>query len=96
MSHADLTDEERQALAQASQARSELTQTEEAFDMVRSEMLEVLAATKLGERDIREQLYMGVSILERVRGALRMAVAAGDVARHSGEMRAILAGEDAG
>jgi hypothetical protein len=94
MSHADLTDGERLSLTIAAQARSELTQTEEAFDVVRSEMLEALAGTKLGEGELREQLYMGVNMLDRVRQALRMAVAAGDVAKHSGMMRAILEGRD--
>lgn len=90
----DFNIDEHQILAAAAQARSELEQTETAFDQVRVELLEALAATALADRDTREQLYMGVNILERVRQALRIVATSGAVVEHNQLIRSVLQGKE--
>lgn len=92
MSYADLNDDERHALAQASQARSELTQTEEAFDAFREEMIAALISTTPDRAADREQLYLAVRVLDRVRGAVRMMAASAAVPEYNALVRSILAG----
>lgn len=90
----EFTAAEREAVAEAMRTRSEFEQTEAAFDLVRSEMFEAMAATKLGQADLREQLYLGVNMLDRVRAAMRAVISGGAVAEHSAMIRGILTGAD--
>lgn len=72
---ADATDEHL-ALHAAMRAKSEYDQLEGAFEEVRRKMLEAIAGSKVGERDIRETLYLSINALEQVRVTL-LAQAAG-------------------
>lgn len=82
------------ALERAEQAKSELPATAAAFETVRREMLEAIAVTPMGAREVREQLYMGVQVLERVRTALLNVASVADVSKHGELIRRIMAGED--
>lgn len=88
----NLTASEAEALAQAAQARSELTQTEEAFDAFRAEMVTALVATQPGQTADREQLYMAIRVLDRVRAAVRvLADSTAPVVEYNALIRSILA-----
>jgi hypothetical protein len=55
-------------------AQTELGLTEEAFETIRQRMVDSLLATTLGDKDLRERLYMGVNALDTVRKALKAMV----------------------
>lgn len=81
---------ERDQIAAAARARSELQQTETIFDDLRAEFLTALVGTDAGASDERERLYLAVKVLDRVRGILRATVAGAIVAEHSAEIRDLL------
>lgn len=89
-----LTADERNAAYAASRARSELEQTERAFDELRASFVEGLLATASDQAAERERLFLAVKVLDRVRAALRMTVSGGDVAKYVAEVRAIMDGRD--
>ena len=86
------TDEETQALHVAGQAAFELRQTEAAFEELRAELTAGLLASKVEERENREEAYRMIRALDLVRGKLQKRVQDGQVAEHSAEMRALLDG----
>lgn len=58
----------------AHSAKRELKETEEAFHKLRQSFVERIFATKPDNVQEREQLYMAVKVLDRVRGILDQAV----------------------
>lgn len=52
------------------EAASELTQTNRAFDLLEAEFMEAIASSAIGESAKREELFLAVNVLRRVRGAL--------------------------
>lgn len=87
----DFLPHEREQLAAAARARSELQQTETIFDDLRAEFLTALVGTDAEAAAERERLYLAVKVLDRVRGILRATVAGAIVAEHSAEIRELLA-----
>ncbi|OFX05439.1 MAG: hypothetical protein A3E78_09515 [Alphaproteobacteria bacterium RIFCSPHIGHO2_12_FULL_63_12] len=83
----DHTPDELQAIGKAKQAKAELSQTDKAFEDVRAQLLELIATSKPGETVLREKAYLGVQVLENVKGWLIKAAAGADVAEFTAEMR---------
>lgn len=66
----EYTPDEQAQLNAAAQAGAELRQMDGAFDKIRSDMLELIAKSAMGESVLREKLYLGVSVLDQVRTLL--------------------------
>lgn len=73
-----MTDEEARDLAH--KAEVELRLTSEAFDMIRQNALDKIAASGLEQRDFREKLYLVAQTAEQVKKALFDIVANGQIA----------------
>lgn len=84
------------ALSEALRAASEYEQLEGAFNSVRQGMFEIIAKSGLGQGELREQMYLGVSVLDKVRSAIFAVAAEADVARHRDLIARILTGQDHG
>lgn len=67
------------ARQEASQARSELRQTEAAFEAMKSAAVKAWMQTRDGEAAHREQLYRAVQVIDTVRQHLIQVVANGDL-----------------
>lgn len=66
----------------ASRAKSELAETEAACKGLRQAMLEEIVRTGPDQLRKRDTLIIGVQIIDAIRKALVMAVAAGDMANY--------------
>lgn len=84
------------ALSEALRAASEYEQLEGAFNSVRQGMFEIIAKSGLGQGGLREQMYLGVSVLDKVRSAIIAVAAEADAAQHSDLIARILTGQDPG
>lgn len=84
------------ALSEAQSARAEFERLEAAFASVRQGMFEIIAASGLNEGGLREQMYTGVQVLDRVKAAMIAAASEADVLEHKGLIERILRGQDAG
>lgn len=67
------------AIRDAAQAKSELRQTEAAFDAMKAAAMSAWLATADSETAFREQLYRAVQAIEAVRGHLHQIVATGEI-----------------
>lgn len=67
------------AIRDAAQAKSELRQTDAAFDAMKAAAVSEWLSTKDGETAYREQLYRAVQAIEAVRNHLFQIVATGDL-----------------
>lgn len=85
------TPEEQKQLGDAHQAAAELRQTDAAFATIRAEMLEAIARSALGESVIREKLYMGVNMLDRIKASLETLAMSGEMIEHNVLMRDLTA-----
>lgn len=65
--------------ARAARARSELSETESAFEALRQAYLEEIALSSRDQQDKREKLYLAVHVLQSVRQTLFGFVAAGKI-----------------
>lgn len=88
------TNDEYAVLAAAGQANVELQQCELAFADIREGLFHIIESHP--DRDKREQAVAGLQILKSLKQALIAAVAAGQNAENTANIRAILAGEDQG
>jgi hypothetical protein len=71
----------------AAQAESELRITGEAIDLMRSNALETIAASKSGETALRENLYRTVQVLDTIKKHLQSVVDAGTVEQFADAIR---------
>ncbi len=67
------------AIRDAAQAKSELRQTDAAFDAMKAAAVKAWMATKDAESAHREQLYRAVQVIESVRAYLFQVVATGEM-----------------
>lgn len=90
------TDAEYARLAAAQEAKSELRQTEAAFEELRQGFMGALIATEASNAADREQCYLAIKILDRVKAALIAKTTDAAIVEHTASIRSILAGDDAG
>jgi len=69
-----------EAVRRGSRAKSELAETEAAFDAMRAAALEYIVASKAGEQALREHLYRTVQVIDTVRKHLSDLVQGGELA----------------
>ena len=84
MSDDQLTQTER--LTRGIQAETELQLTQRAFDATRTALLEAIAASNICDTALREQLYLSVGVLEKVRALLVDCINDGALARNEIEV----------
>lgn len=82
--------EETEALHAAGQAAFELRQTEAAFEDLRAELTTAIIASKVEDREHREEAYRMIRALDIVRAKLHQRVQSGQLAEHNAEMRDLL------
>lgn len=71
-------------------ALREYAELDKAFDRVRVGLLERIASTKLGEADVREQLYLSIGALTLVREALLTAASDATMDEHQKTLQKVM------
>lgn len=69
-----------EAARRGARAKSELSETNAAFDTLRASALERIVASKAGEQALREHLYRTVQVIDTVRKHLTDLVQGGELA----------------
>lgn len=85
-----MIEDREETIIRGGQAAGELTLTEDVIAKLRAGMLEKIAGSTTGQRELREAMYFGVQALDAVRKALMDAVASGNHAAALDEMAAII------
>lgn len=78
MDEADIEARDARTKARAQKFAVELSETEGAFDLMRSQAITDLIASKPAEAAKREQLYNAINVMDTVKAVLLRAVKAGE------------------